>query len=247
MSPAVRRGALSCPPSPASGSEPPSRCLRQERGTHRSNRTPERRGVLGVKARRAPRPAARATRPEPDSSPRRREGRTPAVSLGRPRKHARHAKPSKAAPAHGRRRPERLLRRRGRRVLASSAAAATSDDFARLRQCESGGNYATNTGNGFYGAYQFDRGRGTASGSPAGPTRPCPRPRTPRRRSSSPSGAGPPGRPARAPSASAGPAAPSSPTPPWRRRASTSGPAVAGRGSRRSATPPPGSGSRSRR
>jgi hypothetical protein len=38
-----------------------------------------------------------------------------------------------------------------------TAHAASSDDFARLRQCESGGNYAINTGNGFYGAYQFDR------------------------------------------------------------------------------------------
>ncbi len=27
--------------------------------------------------------------------------------------------------------------------------------WAALRQCESGGNYAENTGNGFYGAYQF--------------------------------------------------------------------------------------------
>lgn len=39
---------------------------------------------------------------------------------------------------------------------APSAQAATSDDFARLRQCESSGNYSINTGNGFYGAYQFD-------------------------------------------------------------------------------------------
>lgn len=30
-----------------------------------------------------------------------------------------------------------------------------ADAFARLRQCESGGNYAANTGNGYYGAYQF--------------------------------------------------------------------------------------------
>lgn len=30
------------------------------------------------------------------------------------------------------------------------------DQWQRLRQCESGGNYAINTGNGFYGAYQFD-------------------------------------------------------------------------------------------
>lgn len=28
--------------------------------------------------------------------------------------------------------------------------------LAGLRQCESGGDYSTNTGNGFYGAYQFD-------------------------------------------------------------------------------------------
>ena len=27
-----------------------------------------------------------------------------------------------------------------------------------VRQCESSGNYATNTGNGYYGAYQFDAG-----------------------------------------------------------------------------------------
>ena len=31
----------------------------------------------------------------------------------------------------------------------------TGDVWARLRQCESGGNYAISTGNGFYGAYQF--------------------------------------------------------------------------------------------
>jgi hypothetical protein len=41
-------------------------------------------------------------------------------------------------------------------VAAMPAGAATADDFARLRQCESGGNYSINTGNGFYGAYQFD-------------------------------------------------------------------------------------------
>lgn len=31
----------------------------------------------------------------------------------------------------------------------------TGDVWARLRQCESGGNYKINTGNGFSGAYQF--------------------------------------------------------------------------------------------
>ncbi len=39
--------------------------------------------------------------------------------------------------------------------VAIAAAAPASADLASIRQCESGGNYGTNTGNGFYGAYQF--------------------------------------------------------------------------------------------
>ena len=35
------------------------------------------------------------------------------------------------------------------------AAAVLGDVWARLRACESGGRYGINTGNGFYGAYQF--------------------------------------------------------------------------------------------
>jgi len=45
--------------------------------------------------------------------------------------------------------------------------------LARIRSCESGGDYASDTGNGFYGAYQFDRdtwrsvgGHGVASDAP---------------------------------------------------------------------------------
>ena len=64
----------------------------------------------------------------------------------------RHAKPSKTAPALA---VGGLTATFGA-TLVPSAEAATQDDFARLRFCESGGNYATNTGNGFYGAYQFD-------------------------------------------------------------------------------------------
>jgi len=41
-------------------------------------------------------------------------------------------------------------------ALAAPALAASDEDFARLRQCESGNNYRANTGNGYYGAYQFD-------------------------------------------------------------------------------------------
>jgi hypothetical protein len=37
----------------------------------------------------------------------------------------------------------------------ASTASPVGGAFAALRQCESGGNYAEDTGNGFYGAYQF--------------------------------------------------------------------------------------------
>ena len=38
------------------------------------------------------------------------------------------------------------------------ARQATEKSWAALRNCEAGGNYAINTGNGFYGAYQFNAG-----------------------------------------------------------------------------------------
>lgn len=40
----------------------------------------------------------------------------------------------------------------------SASAEPSAGDWAKLRNCESGGNYAINTGNGYYGAYQFDLG-----------------------------------------------------------------------------------------
>lgn len=39
-----------------------------------------------------------------------------------------------------------------------TAPSPSASDLLRLRMCESGGNYGINTGNGFYGAYQFDAG-----------------------------------------------------------------------------------------
>jgi len=36
-----------------------------------------------------------------------------------------------------------------------TVSASSGDVWAALRECESGGNYAEDTGNGFYGAYQF--------------------------------------------------------------------------------------------
>ena len=41
-------------------------------------------------------------------------------------------------------------------VASADVPAGVAQDMARLRVCESGNNYAINTGNGFYGAYQFD-------------------------------------------------------------------------------------------
>lgn len=93
---------------------------------------------------------------EPDSSPRRRQGKDPLVSLLRARtsKH-KHLKPSSARPflAAGTLAAAFVV---GDVVSASAASAATPSEFAALRQCESSGNYAINTGNGYYGAYQFD-------------------------------------------------------------------------------------------
>jgi hypothetical protein len=43
-------------------------------------------------------------------------------------------------------------------AAAPASAAPTGDAWYRLRVCESGNNYRTNTGNGYYGAYQFDLG-----------------------------------------------------------------------------------------
>jgi hypothetical protein len=44
---------------------------------------------------------------------------------------------------------------RARSVRRAPVVVPGEDVWARLRACESGGNYAANTGNGFYGAYQF--------------------------------------------------------------------------------------------
>jgi Transglycosylase-like domain len=41
-------------------------------------------------------------------------------------------------------------------TVAPASAAPSGDAWYRLRMCESGNNYRANTGNGYYGAYQFD-------------------------------------------------------------------------------------------
>jgi hypothetical protein len=53
-------------------------------------------------------------------------------------------------------------------------AAPSSDAWYRLRQCESGNNYQINTGNGYYGAYQFNAGTWRAYGGKGLPHRASP-------------------------------------------------------------------------
>jgi hypothetical protein len=54
-------------------------------------------------------------------------------------------------------------------VATADASSLAGGVWAQLRQCESGGNYQDNTGNGFYGAYQFDQGTWSSLGYPGRP------------------------------------------------------------------------------
>ena len=82
------------------------------------------------------------------------------------RSRARHAKPSTTTPTLVAVGMTASFATVGITATASAASAASASDFAKLRQCESGGNYSINTGNGFYGAYQFDRGTWNGLGYP---------------------------------------------------------------------------------
>lgn len=42
--------------------------------------------------------------------------------------------------------------------VAAAPAAATADNWYKLRLCEAGNDYTKNTGNGYYGAYQYNLG-----------------------------------------------------------------------------------------
>lgn len=81
------------------------------------------------------------------------------MSLLNVRKNARHAKPSKAAPTMVAAGMTASFAAVDVAAMATSASASVSEsDLAKLRTCESGGNYRANTGNGYYGAYQFALG-----------------------------------------------------------------------------------------
>ncbi len=73
-----------------------------------------------------------------------------------PRKHARHAKPSKAAPVLAAGGLTAAFAVVGGGAAATAASAGgTVAQFEALAQCESGGNWSINTGNGYYGGLQF--------------------------------------------------------------------------------------------
>jgi hypothetical protein len=55
-----------------------------------------------------------------------------------------------------------------------ASADPSADDWYRLRVCESGNNYAINTGNGYYGAYQFDLGTWRSVGGTGLPSQASP-------------------------------------------------------------------------
>lgn len=60
-------------------------------------------------------------------------------------------------------------------VTATTAHAdPTADTWARLRACESGGNYSIASGNGYYGAYQFDLGTWASVGGTGQPNQATP-------------------------------------------------------------------------
>lgn len=75
----------------------------------------------------------------------------PAVRRVRPR----YTRSRSTRPKYTRSRWARPSRSAVRPKVVKAKAVPTGDVWARLRACESGGRYNINTGNGFYGAYQF--------------------------------------------------------------------------------------------
>ena len=55
-----------------------------------------------------------------------------------------------------------------------SGGGGAGGSLAGIRACESGGNYSTNTGNGFYGAYQFDQQTWNSVGGSGNPANASP-------------------------------------------------------------------------
>ena len=93
----------------------------------------------------------------------------PAGAMTVSRRSAPIVRSSSAARRVNRARWVRTRRARVSRSAVRALAAPAGDVWARLRQCESGGRYGTNTGNGFFGAYQFHPGTWRNLGYPGLP------------------------------------------------------------------------------
>ena len=88
---------------------------------------------------------------------------------------------------------------------APASSGSNGGTWDALAQCESGGNWSINTGNGYYGGLQFPRAAGPPPVAPAARRTPPARSRSGSPRTCRLSRAGAPGRPARPSSASADP------------------------------------------
>lgn len=76
----------------------------------------------------------------------------------------RHSKPSKASAKAAKVAVAGAGLVGGGLMMAATANAATDGEWDQVARCESGGNWAINTGNGFYGGVQFDYGTWLAHG-----------------------------------------------------------------------------------
>src|SRR3954453_14817345 len=90
-------------------------------------------------------PATPASRARPPPRPRPRAPAAPPATLASRVRHLRETI-----------RAERRRQERKRRAAAARRAATSSPALEAIAACESGGNPAANTGNGFYGKFQFD-------------------------------------------------------------------------------------------
>ncbi|MGH8993997.1 MAG: transglycosylase family protein [Acidimicrobiia bacterium] len=79
------------------------------------------------------------------------------------------AKRTAAARADRQLRAQRISRTRPAPITAAASVPVTNDVWGALRKCESGGRYDINTGNGYFGAYQFLKSTWNRLGYPGFP------------------------------------------------------------------------------
>jgi hypothetical protein len=72
------------------------------------------------------------------------------------------------------RREARREQQQAEQAVADVAGGPTPETLASIRACESGGDYTSDTGNGFYGAYQFMQGTWEAVGGTGNPAEASP-------------------------------------------------------------------------